>query len=462
VTTAVAKSAPVAERASVQTRKPKFSGDKYFLPYQRDWILDGSRLKICEKGRQIGMSYADAYDSVRKAAATDGRDVWVMSRDEMQARQYLLYCKRWARILNYAAQEFTDREFVLPDGKTVKVQQLEFASGASIYALSSNPDAIVGKTGHVKIDEYAIHKSQRDLFAIAKQVTQWGGTLSLISTHRGIATQFNQFIRDIKERGNPMGWSLHTIPIQRAVADGIVEKINDATGGTETREQWLARQRRECVDEEHWLQEFCCVPADESSAFISYDLITGCEDDSARKDFNYLLDCKNPIFIGFDVARTQHLSVIDVEEKVGDVLWERLRVELRGATFATQESELYRLLSLPQVRRCCIDSTGLGKQLAERAKEKFGWKVEPVTFTAQVKSDLAYPLRRAHEDRLLRYYRDDLLRNDLRGIKKEVTVAGNERFVGETGDSHCDRFWAKALAVLAAKPSAVQLYAEIC
>jgi hypothetical protein len=28
-----------------------------------------------------------------------------------------------------------------------------------------------------------------------------------------------------------------------------------------------------------------------------------------------------------------------------------------------------------------------------------------------------------------------------------VTSSGNERFVGESGDSHCDRFWAKGLAI---------------
>ena len=108
------------------------------------------------------------------------------------------------------------------------------------------------------------------------------------------------------------------------------------------------------------------------------------------------------------------------------------------------------LLRLPQVRRLCIDATGLGNQLAEEAKREFDWKVEPITFTQQSKSDLAYPLRSMHEDVHLRYRRDEKLRNDLRGIKKSITVGGNERFEGESGDSHCDRFWAKALAVCAA------------
>ena len=417
------------------------------MPYQSAWIKDESHLKIVEKSRQIGLSYADSYDSVRKAAQKNGKDVWVMSRDEVQAKQYILYCKRWANVLKYAAEDLGEQIFQMDNGKPVKIQVLNFASGANVYALSSNPDAIVGKTGHVKLDEYALHKDQRTLFAVAKPVIQWGGTLSIISTHRGIGTQFNQFIVDIKERGNKMGWSLHTIPIQRAVADGIVEKINAATGNHDTREAWLARQRAECVDEEQWLQEYCCIPADESTAFITYEMIAGCEDDSAPMTFDELQKCTGQIYLGFDVARTTDLSVIDVEEKVGDVFWERSRLEMRGKSFAEQEFELGRLMALPQVRRCCIDATGLGMQLAENAVRKYGSRVEAVRFSAPVKEELAFPLRAAHEDRTLRYKKDDRLRADLRGIKKETTASGNIRFAGEAADSHCDRFWAKALAL---------------
>lgn len=450
--------------------------EKYFLPYQADWIRDPARLKICEKGRQIGLSYADSYDSVAKTALKNGRDVWVMSRDEVQARQYIQYCKRWSNVLKYAASDISAETLFTDGGQPFKAQIISFASAASIYALSSNPDAIVGKTGHVKLDEFALHKEQRQLYAVAKPVTQWGGTLSIISTHRGVGTVFNGLIADIKERANPMGFSLHSIPITTAVDQGLVEKIDAAAGVSlspqrgegsrvrgdivvglspaaiaERRAAWLAQMRAECIDEEQWLQEYCCVPADESAAFITYDMITSCEDDTAHKDFAYLEACTNPLYLGFDVARSQHLSVIDVEELVGDVLWERMRIEMRGKTYSEQEAELYRLLNLRAMRRGCIDATGLGSQLAERAVQRYGWKCEAVRFTTQVKEELAFPLRARHEDRTLRYNRDERLRADLRGVKKETTVAGNIRFVGEAADSHCDRFWAKALAVHAGK-----------
>jgi phage FluMu gp28-like protein len=438
------------------------SDEKYFMPFQANWIKDRSRLKIVEKSRQIGFSYADSYDSVRLVAPKTARlPVWVTSRDIIQAKQYLLYSKRWAKVLNYAAEDLG--EVVVDKEKNLTAFVLQFANGLTINSLSSSPDAIAGKTGHIKADEFAVRSLdlQRELYAIGKPATQWGGQFCIISTHRGVGSLFNTLITDIRQRGNPMGWSLHSVPIQKAVEEGIVEKINAATGEKETREEFLARIKRECIDEEQWLQEYCCIPADESSAFITYDMIQGCEENSATKDFAYLEKCTNPLYIGFDVARTKHLSVIDVEEKVGDVFWERMRIELHNKKFAEQEFELNRLMALPAVRRCCIDSTGLGMQLAENMVSRWGYRAEAVRFSGAVKEELAFPLRAAHEDRTLRYSRDEKLRADLRGIKKETTAAGNIRFVGESGDSHCDRFWAKALALHAGKNNGTQFSATL-
>ena len=418
---------------------------KYFLPCQVAWDNDPAPLSICEKGRQIGMSYVDDHKRVCQAAPKDGHDVYIVSRDEFSAKLRIRGAGRWAKILGHAAQDIGVIVFTAANGAAVQVQAIEFASGNRIYSLSSNPDAIAGKSGHVVLDEFALHKDQRTLYCVAKPVTQWGGTLSIISTHRGVGSVFNGLIRDIKERGNPMGWSLHTVPIQRAVEEGIVEKINAASGRTETREQFLARLRRECIDEEQWLQEYCCQPVDDAASFLSFELITACEQSGTLRDLAYLRACTNPLFLGMDIARTTDLTVIDVGELMGDVMHDRLRLELRNKSFAEQEIELNQLLALPALRRSCLDASGLGRQLAERARERWGWKVEPVNFTAQVKSDLAYPLRADFEDRKLRIDPNHNLRADLRGIKKEITAAGNERFVGDSDDSHCDRFWAVAL-----------------
>ena len=254
-----------------------------------------------------------------------------------------------------------------------------------------------------------------------------------------------------------MRWSLHTVPLQRAVEQGLVEKIAEKTGRPETRAAFMARLQSECIDEEQWLQEYCCIPADESSAFFSYEMLNACEDRGIKLlSFQELArhlgqNPRSALYIGVDVARKTSLTVIDVGEKIGDVTWDRCRTELHNQPFSEIEFELYRLLVLPQVKRACLDASGLGAQLAERATERFGYKVESVTFSAPVKEDLAFNLRRDLEERKLRTVHDDKLRADLRGLKKEVTAAGNIRFIGETDDSHCDRTWALALRQHAAR-----------
>src|ERR1041385_7306920 len=128
-----------------------------------------------------------------------------------------------------------------------------------------------------------------------------------------------------------------------------------------------------------------------------------------------------PLFLGMDTGRKHDLTVIDVGEQIGDVIWDRLRLELANKTFAEQEFELFQILALPGLRRACIDATGLGMQLAERARQRFGWKVEPITFTASLKEEMAYRLRAAFEDPKPRIVRAPALRADLRGVKKEIT-----------------------------------------
>jgi phage FluMu gp28-like protein len=135
--------------------------------------------------------------------------------------------------------------------------------------------------------------------------------------------------------------------------------------------------------------------------------------------------------------------------------WRRV-VEMSKQTFDAQEQSLYELLSLPMVRRCCIDQSGLGRQFAERAAKKFGaYRVEGISFTTSTKEELAYPVRVAFEERTIKVPFTNAIRADLRGVRKEVTNSGHTRFAGERNRyGHCDRFWALALALHAAKTPA--------
>jgi phage FluMu gp28-like protein len=432
------------------------SDRKYFLSYQYRWILDDSPLKIIQKSRQVGISYAEAYRCVRRASRVGARfDIFITSRDRFQAKLCIEDCKNWADILHLLVQDLG--EIVFDADQSVSAYVLQFANGRRIYSLSSNPNALAGKRGDVVIDEFALHHDQRLLYRIAKPITTWGGTLSIISTHRGAGTVFNQLIRDITQNGNPMGFSLHTVSIHDAIDQGLVERINAKTGRHESRAAFLQRLHAECLDEEQWNQEYCCLPVDENSAFITYAALDAAEAPDLRlmtlAEFVQYAR-RNPeysFYMGVDVARIKHLCVIDVGQKIGDVTWDRLRIELLDQPFSEIRRNLYALIELPQVERCCIDKNGIGLQLSEEAQLRFGFKVDPVAITNQSKQRLAFGLRTQFEDHNLRIPLDPKLRADLRGIKQETTPSGNITFTGDTDDSHCDRFWAKALRQEAAR-----------
>lgn len=430
---------------------------KYFTRSQIKWIEDEALLKIMEKSRQIGATHATCYRIVSLVSQPGARyDAFISTRDTAQAKLTLENCIHWARYSHLYATDLGD--IVFNPQENISAFALEFANGRRIYALSSNPNALAGKCGHVVLDEFALHEDQRLLFRVAKPVTTWGGTLTILSTHRGTGTLFYEITQSITKGGNPMGWSHHKVTIYNAVRQGIVQRINKRSGRDESRLAFLRRLRKQCADRETWLQEYCCVAADESAAFITYNMIGACEDQaltlmSVPQLIEYATFHPNcALYMGVDVARSRDLFVIDVGEKIGDVTYDRLRIEFHNRPFAEMEASLFPLLDLPQLKRASLDSSPIGTHLYERARDRAGWKIHGNNFTPHEKEQLAFALRAAFEDRTLRIVRDDKLRADLRAIRKEVTPSGNIRLDGRTAESHCDRFWAKALRQEAARP----------
>lgn len=426
------------------------------LGYQSKWVKDDSRLKVMEKARQIGMSWSSSYRVVTKKSLADAQlDAWISSRDDLQARLFLEDCKKFAAILQAGAKDLGE---AVVDDKGHTAYVLQFANGLRAHSMSSNPDAQAGKRGDRLLDEFALHPDPRKLWAIAYPGITWGGSMEVISTHRGSDNFFNELVQEVKHKGNPKGISLHTVTLKDALDAGFLFKLQQKLPAEDPRMQMDEAEyfdfiRAGCADDESFQQEFMCQPADDKAAFLSYDLIASCEYKPTEAWKLDLADAKGQLFVGVDVGRDHDLTVIWVVERLGDVCFTRLVLELQNQTFEAQEHELYRVLQLPQVRRCCIDCTGIGRQFTERAQKRWGeYKVEAVNFTGPVKEELAYPLRAAFEDKTVRVPNSPKIRADLRAIKKETTAAGNIRFTADRGkNGHADRFWALALALHAGK-----------
>jgi hypothetical protein len=175
--------------------------DVMLLPFQQKWVTDNSRLKLCVKSRQVGLSWCTAYRVVRQKLAKGARlDAWVSSRDETQALLFIEDAKRFSNILNVAAQA---------QGQTVVDDQghtsfsLRFANGLRVHSMSSNPDAQSGKHGDRILDEFALHGDPKKLYEIAFPGIVWGGSLEIFSSHRGSANYFNELLRESLSAGIP-------------------------------------------------------------------------------------------------------------------------------------------------------------------------------------------------------------------------------------------------------------------
>jgi len=438
--------------------------DKFFLPYQRKWIEDESSLKIMQKSRQIGLSWSTAYRCVRETAL-QGRlyDTWVSSRDKEQAFLFLEDCKAFAKIYKIAAEDLGVSEFFDSDGKPWTSQDIRFGNTRKIHSMSSNPNAQAGKRGTRVLDEFALHPDPRLLYSIAEPGLQWGGEMEIISTHRGTLNYFNALIEEIKFGGNPKDFSLHTVTLQDALDQGILFKIQQKIhrGGKKEHPvlamdeaDYFNFKRSRAADEEAFQQEYMCQPSDDNTAFLPYEWIDRAKFRISEDWQTDLLDCVNPLYLGMDIGRKHDLSVIWVLEKIGEFYFTRRCIELHKTPFREQERILYDLLRLRQLQRACIDASGIGAQLAENARHRFGHKVEEVQFSGPVKEELAYPLRTVFEDAAIRIPPDPkgTITADLRAVKKDTTASGNVRFTADRGtNGHADRFWALALGVHAAK-----------
>ena len=139
---------------ATQPSPPPFSLARTFLPFQQRWIEDPSPRRLMVKSRQIGISWATAYDIVRKTARDLNRyDAWVSSRDEFQAKLFADDCVEWACRCHRHAMACPDiRRGVIDSARNISAHQLPFHNGRSIYSLSSSPDAQAGKRGRRVFD----------------------------------------------------------------------------------------------------------------------------------------------------------------------------------------------------------------------------------------------------------------------------------------------------------------------
>ncbi|RZF83719.1 hypothetical protein EXT46_05345 [Pseudoalteromonas sp. CO325X] len=386
-------------------------GTEILFKYQRDWIEDKSVVKIAEKSRRTGLTFAEALDDVMSAVATtNAQNTYYLGSDKEMAKEFIDACAFWAQKLNMVMSEIEEGVFEDEDEdgtkKSINTFEIKFPkSGKKIVALSSNPRNLRGRQGNVVIDEAAFHDRLDEVLKAAMALTMWGGKVRIISTHNGVDNLFNTLITAAR-RGDK-NYSVHHIPIDKALEHGLYKRICLVSGqqwSQDKEDEWLAAQVAFYPTKDAANEELYCVPSQGAGQYLSRRLRERAQSDDcvvvrykAPDDFESwteeqrvsevntwceqnldpLLSKLNPDLshaFGEDFARSGDLTVFTIGEVNQDTsLTAPFMVELRNVTYEQQKQiMLYIATRLPRLRGMAFDATGNGGYLAEAASLKFG------------------------------------------------------------------------------------------
>lgn len=444
------------------------------LPYQQAWISDDSQLKVSEKSRRTGLTWAEAADNVLIAAAAKnagGMNVYYIGYNQDMAIEYVEACALWARVFNRGASAVEEGLWEDDnDDKHIKTFTIKFPdSGHRVVALSSRPANLRGKQGVVVIDEAAFHDQLAELLKAALALLIWGGKVRVISTHNGDKNPFNLLINDLRA-GRRKG-SVQRITFKEAVAQGLYERVCLRLG-----REWTKAGQTAWVDEVYDFygdaaaEELDAVPAEGSGNWLSRALV----EDRTRKDIPVLrlkledefkhwspamreaevrdwceenlkpllIDLPDNLWLAFgeDFARRADLTVI-VPLLIGQDLVRRTPfvVELANVPFEQQRQILHYILDrVPRLQGGAMDATGNGAYLAEVTAQAYGGdRVQEVMLSETWYRENMPKLKAAFEDGTLEIPADSFLIDDMRAVQTINGVAkvpNNSRKDGRHGD----------------------------
>lgn len=395
------------------------------LPYQRKWVLDKSRFKIGVWSRQVGKSFATAFEADLDCIQTPRTDWLVMSAGQRQSDEWMLKALAVARACEAGLAGTKDAGAAK---FTASASEIRFANGSRILSLPANPDTARGYSANLVLDEFAMHEADREVWAaIFPTITnELSGQkkIRVVSTPKGRGNKF----AELWEEGGAQ-WSRHKVTLDDAIEQGLrVDK---------------AALREGVADEDIWRQEYFCEFLSSDTTYFPIDLIRNCERIPAPE-----APPDAPRFLGVDIGRAHDLTAIAELAAVGDELRLVDLETIERAPFAEQRELLWSRLSRPAVRGVAIDATGIGAQLAEETRAKFGSRVEPVQFTNQTKNTIFQALHRCMEEARLEIPADRALREDIHAVHRKISTGGNIQFTApRRPDGHSDRATALALAV---------------
>lgn len=435
------------------------------MAHQVNWLRIQAQIKLCEKGRRTGITFAEALDSVITAAsrkAAGGMDVFYVGDTKEKGLEFIGYCAKFSRVMAEAQASGVSEieEFLFEDqdesGNTrqINAYRIRYASGFKIVALSSNPANLRGLQGKVIIDEAAYHRNVSAVLDAATALLIWGGRIVIISTHNGKSNPFNQMIADIQEGRYGDAAVVYKATFDDAVANGLYERrcmMRGEEATPEGKEAWYKgirnaygprrAQMREELDAIPRDGNGVCIPGvwiedamrpdrpvlrlalDDGFALQSVGRREAYAEDWIERYLAPLVQELTPElrhYLGMDYARHRDFSIIcpmSVDQaRHRDVPFV---VEMHKVPTRQQQQILFYILrGLPRFAGAALDATGNGETLAEDTADEFGHdRIQQVKLSRAWYGAWMPKFIQLYEDGTITMPKDDSLQQDVRSIE---------------------------------------------
>lgn len=396
-------------------------------PYQREIAQDPSRLIAIVKARQVGLTELVAALSVLTALGQARHDVWLIGTNLEGSKEILWRAKAW-----YEALRCEDP--TLPGVLYDTTTQITFANRSRITALPCSPKAARGKTGSLLLDEMSHYADDEAIWLAIAPVISSNKRLRIImpSTPNGQRGVFFRATHGLMD-GETLKWSVHSVPISRAVAEGHDPSVYDS------RANYTAEQ---------WAQEYECSFLSGAGRYYSQALVNDCAEVDIPLGHERLVARRA---LGIDLASRVDQSVMldtdwDGEEGFRHHSPIILSTKANPIPYAQQFERIADHVTQRDYNRVIVDATGPGAGLASFLKARFGGLVIEQVITAPFKARFIPALRVDMEAGNVELGRDPRIGLAFGAVKEERTSANNVIYKQARDEhGHADLFSAALL-----------------
>ena len=484
----------VAAAEEIALRPAKGKAIVQLFPSQIELVTSVKKFIAFMACRQYGKTFCSTL-RVAKRVIEAAHAYYELSRSERQSQnaiaQTAVHCravekaaaalgKRIGKRAAYSTQRFRAIRADGSEGQYTRLK-IELPNGGRIIGLPSSPDTVVGISGSIYFDEFAVQKNQRELWSRLYPVvsTQTIYEMLMSSTPRGKIGKWYEIM--VSDKYADVFHRI-VVDIRKAVAEG--KRYKDSDNNPVLDEAGIERLRLALGDDDSWNEDYLVAFNDDELTLLNYDLIGRCESllrpdgkpyeilfedfhdapqfdptsGSLAKRLDRYLVGDGDLYVGHDIARTRDLSVIWIDQEHDGHLWQVGLIVMRNKDFEFQEQVLWQFLDLPKCRKAGIDATGMGSRTAERAVTRYGSKIVAVNFASRLvdrrgethaaKALLARTILERHQTGSDRYPVRDDVRDDLHRVKRKRSSSPDSftYFADDDASGHADIFTSKALA----------------